>query len=233
MKKILSVLIFVMALNLPAWAEDTDPRVTVYGTAVVEVTPDEMNWSLKVSNKGPGIEALAEQHSEIVLSVLSFIGKAGVAKDDTQTTMMQFGENWEHSNGRRVQKGYFASSRITFKLTDFSKYQYLWTGLAEIKDMSIQNISYGYSKRTEAQDKARVDALLAAREKAVTMAKTLDVRLGAPLVIEDDPSYAEPRRSNMMMAEAAGFKSGSQGGGYALGKIEVMSRVKIVFELDR
>ncbi len=234
MKKILCTLIFILALSLPAWAEDIEPRVTVSGTAIVEVTPDEMLWSLRVANKGPGIEELAGQHSDIVRSVLSFIGKAGVAKDDTQTSMMQFGENWEHENGRRIQKGYFASSQITFKLTDFSKYQHLWIGLAKIKDMSIQNIGYGYSKRIEAQNKARVDALLVAKEKAFTMAKTLNVKLGDPLVIEDDPSYAEPRRSKMMMAEAAPFRSGSSdGGGYALGKIEIMSRVKVVFELNR
>jgi uncharacterized protein YggE len=234
MKKILCTLIIILALSLPAMAQDIAPHVTVYGTAITEVTPDEMFWSLRVANKGPGIEELAGQHSDIVRSVLTFVKKAGVEKDDTQTSMMQFGENWEHKNGRRVQKGYVASSQITFKLTDFSKYQHLWTGLAKIKDMSIQNISYGYSKREKAQGKARVDALLIAKEKAFTMAKTLDVKLGDPLVIEDDPSFAEPRRSKMMMAEAAPMRGGSSGGGgYALGKIEVMSRVKVVYELDR
>ncbi len=232
MEKIFCTLIFILALSLPAWADEIQPHVTAYGTAIVEVTPDEMLWSLRVSNKGPGIEELAEQHSDIVLSVLSFIGKNGVAKDATQTSMMQFGENWEHENGRRVQKGYFASSQITFTLTDFSKYQRLWMGLAKIKDTSIQNIGYDYSKRIEAQDKARTDALLVAKEKAVTMAKTLKVNLGDPLVIEDNQSFAEPRRSNMLMASEAGFRSGSKdSGGYALGKIEVMSRVKVVYQL--
>ncbi len=106
-------------------------------------------------------------------------------------------------------------------------------GLATIKDTSIQNIGYDYSKRIEAQDKARTDALLVAKEKAFSMAKTLNVNLGDPLVIEDNQSFAEPRRSNMLMAASeAGFRSGSKdSGGYALGKIEVMSRVKVVYQL--
>ncbi len=107
-------------------------------------------------------------------------------------------------------------------------------GLAKIKDTSIQNIGYGYSKHIEAQNKARIDALLAARETAFTMAKTLGVDIGGPLMIEDDQSYAVPRRSNMLMADEAKFRSGSQNsGGYALGKIEVTSRVKVVYQLKR
>ncbi len=178
------------------------------------------------------MEELAEQHSTIVLSVLSLIGETGIGKDDTQTSMMQFGENWDHENGRRVQKGYFASSQLTFKLTDFTKYQHLWIGLSKIKDMSIQNITYGYSKQVEAQDKARLGALLVAKEKAHAMAKTLNVALGDPLVIEDNQSFADPRRPNILMANEASFRSGSQDtGGFALGKILIKSNVKVIYKI--
>ncbi len=232
MKKIFWTITAVLILSMPAWAQDIGPHVTAYGTATLEVTPDEMIWSLKVTNRGPDIKGLAKQHSNIVLSVLSSIGKTGVAKDDTQTSMMQFGENWVHQNGRRIQDGYFASSQVTFKLTDFTKYQHLWTGLSKIKDTSIQNIGYGYSKRIEVQDKARIDALLVAQKKAHIMAKTLNVDLGVPLVIEDNPSFAEPRRFNMLMASDAGYGSGSQNaGGFALGKILIKSNVKVVYQL--
>jgi len=231
-QKIFWTITLILVLNLPAWAENIQPHVAVYGTASIDVTPDEMFWSLKVTNRGTDIEGLAEQHSKIVLSVLSFIGKTGVSKDDTQTYMMQFGENWEHQNGRRIQNGYFASSQIAFKLTDFTKYQQLWTGLSKIKDMSIQNIGYGYSKRIEAQDKARDDALLVAREKARAMAKSLNVGVGEPLVIEDTQSFDEPPRSNMLMASDAGFRSGSQDfGGFALGKMKITSKVKVIYQL--
>lgn len=230
MKKTLWTVIVLLILNIPAWAED--PHLTVYGTATVEVTPDQMFWSLKVTNRSLSIEGLAEQHSNIVLKVFSFIRNNGVLKDDTQTSMMQFGENWDHQNGRRIQNGYFASSQVTFKLTDFTKYQQLWIGLSKIKDMNIQNIGYGYSKQIEAQDKARQDALLIAKGKAHAMAKTLSVGLGDPIVIEDNQSFADPQRSNMLMASTAGYQPGSQdAGGFALGKILIRSKVKVVYQL--
>lgn len=230
MKKIFWIITFVLILNLPVWADADKPHVTAYGTGTVEVTPDEMFWSLKITNKGTDIEEIAKQHSKIVLSVLSLLGETDIAKDDTQTSMMQFGENWEHEKGRRVQKGFFASSQVTFKLTDFTKYQHLWTGLSKIKDMSIQNIGYGYSKRIEAQKKARIKALLAAREKAYIMAKTLGVDLDGPLVIEDNQSFKKPWKSTMLMESSSGSRSVSQDiGGFALGKILINSNVKVVY----
>jgi uncharacterized protein len=232
MKKIFYTIGLILLLNIPAWAQDIQPHVTVYGTATRQVTPDEMVWSLKVDNKGSDIAELAKQHSRIVLSALSFVGKTGVAKEDMQTSMMQFGENWEHQNGRRIQDGFFASSRVTFKLTDFTKYQQLWTGLSKIKNMSIQNIGYGYSKRIEVQDKTRIEALLAGQKKAHAMANALNAAIGAPLVIEDDQAFSEPRGPNLMMASEAAYRSGSQDtAGFALGKILIKSNVKLVYQL--
>jgi len=60
----------------------------------------------------------------------------------------------------------------------------------------------------------------------------LNVPLGAPLVIEDTPSFAQPHRSNMLMASEAGYRSGSQDtGGVALGKILIKGDVKVVYQL--
>ncbi len=230
MKKIFWAIAFVLLLNMPVWADTDKPHVTAYGTATVEVIPDEMFWSLMITNKGPGIKKIAKHHSEIVLSVLSFLDKTGVDRDDTQTSMMQFGENLEYVNGRRVQKGYFASSKVAFKLIDFNRYQHLWTGLSIINNVSIQNIGYGYSRHIKAQNKAMINALLAAKEKAHTMAKTLCVDLGDPLVIEDNQSSIEPRRSKMLLESNARVGAATQNpGGFALGKIVIKSNVKVVY----
>lgn len=233
MKKTLWAVAFILLLNIPVLADDNDSRVTVYGSATIEVTPDEMFWSLKITNKGPEIEKIAKQHSKIVSTVISFLDESDVPEDSTQTSMMGFGENWEHANGRREQKGYFASSHVSFKLTDFSKYQHLWIELSKIKNLSIRNIGYDYSKRIQAQDKARINALLAAQKKARSMAKTLDVDLGDPLIIEDIQIPGEILRSNMAMAGDAGSRFLSPAANsFALGKIEIKSKVKVVYLIN-
>ena len=230
MKKIFLAIAFVLLLNMPVLANTYKPHITAYGTATVEVIPDEMFWSLKITNKGPDIKEIAKQHSNIVLSVLSFLDETEVDKNDTQTSMMQFGENLEYVNGRRVQKGYFASSQVTFKLIIFNRYQHLWRGLSKIENTSIQNIVYGYSKRTKAQNRAMINALLAAKEKAQTMAKALSVNLGDPLVIEEQQSSIAPMRSKMLLeSNARAGASQKNKGGFALGKILIKSNVKVVY----
>ena len=160
----------VLLISVPASATDIElPHIAVYGTAVLEITPDEMLWDLNITNKASSIEAAAAQHSEIVQSVIVFLGKANIANDDIQTSRMRFGENWEYKNNSRVREGYFASTLISFTLTAFEKYQNLWSGLANIKNVSIQNVNYDHSKRIEFQNKTRLKALLAAKEKAIMM----------------------------------------------------------------
>ncbi len=89
---------------------------------------------------------------------------------------------------------------------------------------------YGYSKRIEAQNKARIKALLAAKEKAHIMAKTLGVDLDGPLVIEDDQSSRKPWKSKMLMESNARSGSVSQDiGGFSLGKILINRNVKVVY----
>ena len=48
------------------------PTITVYGTATIEVVPDEMYWSVKILNRGPDTQALAEKHQERGKRVFKF-----------------------------------------------------------------------------------------------------------------------------------------------------------------
>ena len=235
MKTIVSAIVLVLLVSVPASATDIElPHIAVYGTAVLEITPDEMLWDLNITNKASSIEAAAAQHSEIVQSVIVFLGKANVANDDIQTSRMRFGENWEYKNNSRVREGYFASTLISFTLTAFEKYQNLWSGLANIKNVSIQNVNYDHSKRIEFQNKTRLKALLAAKEKAIMMAKTLNTSIAEPLLIEEDLSFDKNYlNQNVLMINKVSSRPESQspGGSFALGKIPIRARVKVVYRL--
>lgn len=232
LKKVIWAALLMLMMAAPAVHAKMPPHITVSGTAVIEVTPDEMIWFLQVENRGPEIKALAKQHSAIVTDVLSFLREKSIAKKDVQTSMMQFGENWNYQNGRRIAAGYYASSNIRFKLTDFSKYQGLWEGLSAKPGAGVTNITYAFAGRSRVQAKARHQALRAARDKAAAMAETLDASIGTPLAIEEisGPDAPRPRTANIAMAEAD-FKAGGEAGGFALGQMEIRSRVRVSFSL--
>lgn len=63
---------FVLCLNVPAWADAIQLFIVVDGTAIAEVTPNEMAWSLNVINKGQEAEVPDGQKSDILLSTFPF-----------------------------------------------------------------------------------------------------------------------------------------------------------------
>src|SRR5262245_20694775 len=182
--RLLSVLILC---SNPAWADELQtPHVTAFGTAVTEVVPDKMIWSLRVETRGQSLENVADKHSQTVQTVLDFLKKEGIEEKAMQTSRMELGENWEYQANSRIRNGYIASTEISFKLTDLNAYERLWKGLAKIPSVSVQGVSYDHTKRIQYQNETRQKAILAARDKADSMARVLGAEVGDPLLIEDD-----------------------------------------------
>jgi hypothetical protein len=221
------------ALASTALAHDNPlPNVTVYGTATTEVTPDLMNWQLTVTNKGQDLASVADDHGGIVAGVLKLLKDNGIDEQKVQTARMEFGENWEYRNNSRVKEGYYASTSVSFEVSNFDLYRSLWTGLAQIKNVSIDFVGYDHSKRIDYQNETRIKALKAAKEKAKALAETLGSDIGEPLLIEEDAGsqsmYPVPTYSNSL-SSVESTDGGSEG--IAKGKIPIKIRVKASFRL--
>lgn len=224
------------AVVAPVSAEESDlSRVTVYGTAITEVVPDQMIWLVGVSNKGPALDQVAQKHAEIVEEAIALLKAAKVEEKEIQTARMEFGENWEYRDESRVKEGYVASSSITFKTGDFGAYRSLWEGLSRIEGASVNGVYYDHSRRIDFQNETRRKAVLAARGKAQEIAQTLGARIAEPLLVEEDLGVSEgwtSRFSNVIAQErtTAGDAAGS-GGFLAPGNIPIQIRVKASFRL--
>ena len=118
MKKIalLTAVILCSALTVAESLET--PHITVYGTAEIKVTPDEMIWSLNVNTKNKDLPKVAKNHAETVKQVLEFLKSLKIEENMLQTSRMKFGENWEQANRERVKVGYYASTDIGFTISD-------------------------------------------------------------------------------------------------------------------
>ena len=208
------------------------PHVAVYGTAEIKVAPNEMDWRLTVRNEDKELPATAQRHAEIVNKVVKLLNSMNIEKDSLQTSRMQFGENWEYLTNRRTRSGFFASTDISFKITDLNLYEKLWFGLAQIKEVSIQNVEYGHSDRIRLQNESRQKALLAAREKAAALARTLGSQIGEALKIEESAPQFGPvpfarMTANVALAEGAGTPAQI----LAPGQITISTQVHAVFRL--
>jgi uncharacterized protein YggE len=203
-------------------------QVTVLGTAEEKVVPNKMLWSLQVMNKGQLLENVSTKHIDLIEKVTNFLKSEG-AEDDLQTTRMEFGENWVYRDRSRVKEGYFARTYVTFSMTDFSKYKKIWLELAEIDSVSVTNVSYDHTERISIQNKTRIKALQAAKEKARVLAESIGSSIAEPLLIEEEQTSLDTRTLNVArFAEADGSQGTSS---ISPGLIPIRMRIKASFRL--
>ena len=146
-----------------------------------------------------------------------------------QTSGMEFGEHFVSSKLKgRVRDGYQASSSIKFKVTDLSKYKDLWSGISRMENVSLNGITYDNSKRIKHQNETRKKALLAAKEKAETLAITLDSEIGKPLFIEEERfGYSRNNFNNVYATNEQAVINDA----FAPGQIPITVQIKASFSL--
>ena len=236
MKRTLLVFVVFLAANVCQADEIQLPHITVYGTAVTDVVPDQMVWSVQVRIERQDLEQAASELAKSVGEVLSLLKKLKVENKDVQTSRMEFGGNKEYRSSSWVKTGYYAETDVSFKLTDFSRYKELWIGLTKIIGVSVESVSYDDGKRIEHRKETRRKALEAAREKAVEMAKVLGSQIQEPLLVEEDlyNDQTSVRNTNIQIVnsvQAAENPNVREDGQLALGTIPIQVRIKVSFRL--
>jgi uncharacterized protein len=231
-----SNLALALLLIVPAAksVEPEVPHIVVYGTATIQVMPNQMAWNLNVRTIKPNSTDAARTHETMITAVIAFLKQSQIEEKTIQTSRMQLGENWKYKNGERFLDGYYASADVQFELVDFSKYSSLWIGLSGIQGVQISNVSLGHSDRIQFQNEARAGAVLAARDKARAIAETLGSRIGEPLIVEEDISVDEGYRSQMPTTSNLNISVSTPGGieqSVAPGSIPIRARVKASFHL--
>lgn len=224
----------LVSLVSAAGADELETHhVTVYGTASLQVVPDQMRWHLNVRNIRPTSAAVVQEHSELVDSVLTFLKQSQVAEGTIQTSHMQLGEKWSDTRGSSVRVGYFASTDLDFTLTDFTRYSAIWIGLSAFSNVTVRGIDMDHTERIRFQNEARVKAVLAARDKAEGIAEALGARLGEPLVVEEDLSPTERWWQQSFATNIASSvgEPATVEESLAPGSITVRARVRAVFGL--
>jgi uncharacterized protein len=215
--------------------EAAQPHVTVHAAATTKVRPDRMYWLITVRNKALVLHSAAEEHTRSVAKVLELLRSQEVSETDVQTARMQFGENREYREESWVQEGYFAETTVSFTLVDFERYEPIWMGLSSISNVNVHSVLYDHSRRMEYQNETRSKAVVAAREKASTLAAALGATIGEPLSIEEQPSAREGWEYERLASRLGVYEGegGADSHGVPLerGKIPISVRVRVSFKL--
>jgi len=230
---IFALLIAALLCGLAVTPASADPplrKVTVVGTAIIKVVPDEMNWSVQVSINDSTLAKAKERHDASLTAALNYIKGLGHAVKDLQTGGIRIDKNiYAPQNSVAAEKPYTCSTQFTFTLTDFDKYGPIADTLSKLDGIQVQSVDYASSKEDATRRDALKQALLNAHDKANDLAVTANCYIDKPLEIWEGTPDNGPRPL-MTMARMA-LPGGSNTPEAVPGQLEISASVTATYDL--
>jgi uncharacterized protein len=208
-------------------AQENHKYISINGTSEIILPADQINFTVQIKIIDESIEASKKNNDKFLDSLLTTLKKIGINSKDIEVSPITLGKNYEYDQNReRKQKGFFTEIRVTFLLKDLSKYYDLTNSIAISNYYEIVNSSYSISDYEQQHKSAYEKALNAAKEKAEYMTRTLGVKLGEVLEIDENnnwQNYANPFNNVTEVNSQEGSISG---------KVTIRRSVKIKFALN-
>lgn len=230
MKKI-SIIVLLIAISLAGFAQNVDLRrkIEVTGISEKEVTPDIINVSISLKEYMDGRTKVTISQLENQLETA--INEAGIPKSDFRINNLS---SYNYVYQKKKNPDFLASKQYAIRFHDLNRFDQIMSKI-DPKGVQSTNIdSYDYSKIAEVKKELKIQALLAARDKAAYMLGALNEKLGSVLNITetDNTNYnymAKPMMySNRVMAADAAPESDID-----VKNIKLSFQVQAVFEIAK
>jgi uncharacterized protein YggE len=233
-KALLNVIALLLALALPAAADDKpEPRlITVTGEAEVLVVPDEVVFDLTVQNVNREMHVAKTQTDEQLKKLLELTRRYKIDPKDVQTDYIKLEPRYRGNDESRTFVGYSVRKDLVFTLRDMSRAEDLLSEVLESGITRVNGVRFQTSQLRKYRDQARALAIRAAQEKATALTAEIGQKIGKAYSIEEDSPNTGLAYQNV--SRSAGFvgDSGAESeGALSLGQIKVTASVTVRFEL--
>lgn len=254
MKRSIFLMVCLLAIAAVGYAQEIDkmPSVTVTGTSVVMIAPDEVVFSLDFTKTDKDLQIARVQNDESVAKMLELARKFGINPNDVKTDNISvemkytsirdpkkriFDEDGDEI-GTKIFKGYEVSKSVTVRLKEIKRFEEFFGEILKTGITEVDSVRFETSKLRENKDKARDMAMKAAREKATALAGAINQTIGKAIKItEINVSNVDYSGLNSNSNVAANFVSGSTSvseslATFAPGAIKVEAQVTVTFLLN-
>lgn len=234
------ILVFIFSAVALSPVTPPEPRViTTSGDADVKVKPDEVVLTFGVETRDKDLQAVKKQNDDRVKKVLALAKEFEIDPKYIQTDYINIRPEYD----RYVFVQYIAQKNIVFTLKEVDKFESLLTRALEVGATNVHGVQFRTTELRKYRDQARAKAIIAAKEKAVALAKELGQKVGKPKTItEGYANWYSPYNSGWWgsygyggMAQNAvqvvDTGSSETAGTIALGMITVNAKITVTFEL--
>ena len=204
--------------------------LSVSSRAEARKAPDIATFSAGVVTQAADGNAALRQNAEQMNRVLAALKTAGVDGKDVQTSGINLNPQYRYEDNQPPRiTGYQASNTVNVKLREVAKMGKVLDALVASGANQVNGPSFGIDDPEPLYDRARLDALKAARARAETYAGALGVRVRRIVSISEGGAAMPSPMPRMAMMKAEAYDSTP----VAAGESSVSVNLDVVFELGR
>ena len=170
-------------------------KVTVTGSAQVQVQPDTAIVSLGVETNADTASAALTQNNQQMQALIDALTSGGITREDIQTQTVQLYPRYNQPGDTQTVPavvGYTAQNTVSLTIRDITQTGQVLDAAVSAGGNTINSIQFIVSDPTEALNTARVQAVENARQKAEQLAGLAESSLGPILEMIESPSPINP-----------------------------------------
>jgi hypothetical protein len=180
---------------------------TVQGTGEATAVPDTAQISLGVEKEGSTVEVAQKQVNEIINKITNDLKKLGVEEKNIKTTNYFVNPNRDFSTGKPISAGYIVSANVEVRIKPIEKANKAVDIATADGATQVGGVTFVLADEDQKklEDKARIEAVKEAKEKAQSLASAAGIRLGRIVdVQESSGGFPQPMlRSSDLKMEAS------------------------------
>jgi uncharacterized protein YggE len=227
MKKLILLAAFV-ALTFTAFGQNVDLRrkIEVTGIAEQEVTPDIINVSISLLEYMNGKTKVTIDQLEAQLE--NAVKDAGISKEDfTINNVSAYNNTYQ----KKKNPDFLASKQYIIRFHDLNKFNEV---LSQVDPKGIQSTnidSYDYSKMPALKRELKIQALLAARDKATYLLNAINEKLGDAISITETDNSNYPVMREVYANKVMQYNATPPASDIDFKKIKLSFQINAVFEI--
>lgn len=179
---------------------------SVSGTGKVTGIPDTARLSIGVTKTAATVAAVQEQANSAANKIIQGLRNLGIAEKNIKTTNYSVNPDYDYNRETQNITGYTVTQTLQVDITPIDIANKVIDSATADGANLVGSINFIFNEKTkkDLENKARVEAVKIAREKAESLAKATGIRLGRIVDVQESGSY-EPRL--YMMADTLEGKS--------------------------
>ena len=227
MKKLLIISLFSFLCTY-AFGQNVDLRrkIEVTGIAEQEVTPDIINVTISLQEYMDGKKKVTIDQLESQLEAA--VKDAGIPKEDFTINNISA---WNNAWQKKKNPDFLAGKQYGLRLHDLNKINQILNDVDPKGIQSTNITSYDYSKMTELKRDLKIQALLAAKDKATYLLNSLNEKLGRPIDINETDNSNYPVPNLVFANKAMAYNAAPSESDIDFKKIKLSFQVQAVFEI--